>query len=164
MAKNRRNDCYLKINNWKSLKLNLGLKSRSQQGSNLQTAHVLAINLIPYKQTLYALIFGHGWKQVRRRRIKKKWEGTFRLRGSWMTSVESKQKYLIKGYIKHPCAIPAARVSLFQWLSKNQNYSFTEVTDKIQQNVWSWFCEIYNWKIISSKMIEINECLNPILN
>jgi len=60
MAKNRRNDCYLRINNWKSLKLNLGLKSRSQQGSNLQTAHVLAINLIPYKQTLYALIFGHG--------------------------------------------------------------------------------------------------------
>lgn len=72
VAKNRSNDCYLRINNWKSLKLNLGLKSRSHQGSNLQTVHVLEMNLIPYKQTSYVLVFGDGWKQMHRRGTKKK--------------------------------------------------------------------------------------------
>lgn len=58
VGRNRTNDCYLRINNWKSLKLKLGLKSRSQQGRNLQTVHVLEINLILYKQTFYDLVFG----------------------------------------------------------------------------------------------------------
>lgn len=40
---------------------------------------------------------------------------------------------LVWSYIKHPCTIPVTNVSLFQCLSKNQNYSFTEVTGKIQQ-------------------------------
>lgn len=34
------------------------------------------------------------------------------------------------GYLKHLGTIPVASVSLFQWLSKNGNYSFIEVTGK----------------------------------
>lgn len=58
VGKNRTDECFLRINNWKSLKLKLGLKSRSQQGRSLLTVHVLEINLILYKQTLYDSVFG----------------------------------------------------------------------------------------------------------
>lgn len=43
---------------------------------------------------------------------------------------EKTEVSLMWGYIKHLDTIPVASISLFEWLSKNGNYSFIEVTGK----------------------------------